>query len=192
VIHSMRVFRRLACVPGVSRYFVCVGIDPAYDIGYIPIIDPAISECIKQVVNIQRKMMLRNASSMVDVTEGSTGVGNGTVERCAEKFTLHSTEFINRAVFKKRFEFRVGQDTIIKIMDKFGDCPLTANSLKKGLLFFGYCSHYKYLSDQSLFHYRMMETRAHARLTPQIKQLFCFLLIRHLPTMFYNQSVYLQ
>jgi hypothetical protein len=155
VIHSTIVFCLLSGVASVTCNFVCVSVDAAYNIVYIPVIDSAIPEGIKQVVNVQRKMMFGNTFSMVDMTERPTRVSGRTVERGAEKFTLHSTEFINRGVFKKRLEFRICQDTIIKIMDKFGDCLLTANAFKKGLLFLGNCIHCKYLSDEYLFHYKI-------------------------------------
>ncbi len=92
----IRGFCLLSCVPGVTCNFVCVGVDAAYNIVYILVIDSAISECIKQVVNVQSKMMFGDTSSIVDMTERPTSVSNRTVERGAEKFMLHSTEFINR------------------------------------------------------------------------------------------------
>ena len=82
-------------MPGVTCNFVCVGVDAAYNIVYILVIDSAISECIKQVVNIQSKMMFGNTFSMVDMAERPAGVSNRTVERGAEKFELHATEYIN-------------------------------------------------------------------------------------------------
>jgi hypothetical protein len=82
-------------------------------------------------------MMFGNASSKVNMTERPTAVCNRTVERGAEKLSLHPTEFIHRGVFEKRFEFRIGQDTVIKVMDKFGDDLFTTNSLKKRQLFLG-------------------------------------------------------
>ena len=69
------------------------------------------------MINVQSKMMFGNASPMVDMAKRLTRVCYWAIKRCTKEFALHSTKFIHRGIIKKRLQFGVGQDAIIKVTE---------------------------------------------------------------------------
>jgi hypothetical protein len=81
------------------------------------------------MTDIQGKMMFGNASSMVDMAKRSTSVVDRAIQRCA-KNSRCIRRSLSMEVFIKNGFSSVGNDAIIKFVDKFSDSLFATDSFK--------------------------------------------------------------
>ncbi len=114
----------------ISSDFVSVSTNSVDYISNVLVVNSAISKCIKEMVNEKSEVVFSYASAMVDMAKGFTCIGDRAIKGRTKELLLHAPLLINRGIFKKRLQFRVGKYTSIKVINNLSDHLFPADSFK--------------------------------------------------------------